>query len=229
MKQPGVFSIIWLVVAILIIAYFASKFVVNVDERSSLDQPERPTEQRPWQTFEYRNRKVAQRLSSKLEVEKAGEPGRPLEAIQNFYERGLLQENGKNYTDRIPTKRKFVNHFQKDWMNKFAQKVLRFQEPQTKLLVNHLGSFLIWRKDNQGQYVEEVELVLILPNGKTSAAQGLVDSEHGTPLHYWNRSQQETGLHEKLILSLDPTAIRQIDTDGHIGPPNSSSNDEEEL
>ena len=109
MKKPGVFSIIWLIVAILVIAYFASKFVVNVDERSSLDQPEKPTEQKPWQTFEYKSRKVAQRLSTKYEIDKAGEPGRPIDIEQSFHERGLLQENGQVYTGRIPAKRKFVN------------------------------------------------------------------------------------------------------------------------
>ena len=227
MKKPGIFSVIWLVIAILVIAYFASKSVVNVDERSSLDQPEKPTEQKPWQTFEYQKRKVSQRLSSKYEAEKAGTPGRPLDVIQTFHERGLIQENGKNYTDRIPAKRRFVNQVRSEWMKKFAQNVLRFQDPQTKLLVNHLGSFLIWRKDNQGQYVEEVELVLMLPDGKTTSAQGLVDSEKGTPLRYWNRSQQETDLQPKLILSLDPATRRQMENEEDAGPP--ATTEEEEL
>ncbi|MBP5297106.1 MAG: hypothetical protein J6Y94_07230, partial [Bacteriovoracaceae bacterium] len=202
-------SVIWLLVAIIVIVYFASKSMVNVDERSSLDQPEKPTVDRPWQTYEYRSRKVVGRLSNKYELEKAGNHGRALNVEQSFHERGLIQANGRSYTGRIPARRKFVNQVKADWMKEFAQKVLRFQDPQTKLMVNHLGSFLIWRTDNQGQYAEEVELVLLLPGGKTSAAQGLVDSEKGTPLRYWNRSQQETELNNKLVLSLDP-AVRRL-------------------
>ncbi len=113
-------------------------------------------------------------------------------------------------------------------MKNFAQRVLRFQDPSTKLLVTHLGGYLIWRPDNTGQYVEQVELVLLLPDGKTSSAQSLVDSESGRPLRYWNRSQHESNLQEKLTLSIDASSIAKWikDEDDEDVPPSSSLNRE---
>jgi hypothetical protein len=129
--------------------------------------------------------------------------------------------------ERLPVHRKFVNEYKKEWMKNFAQRVLRFQDPSTKLLVTHLGGYLIWRPDNTGQYVEQVELVLLLPDGKTSSAQSLVDSESGRPLRYWNRSQHESNLQEKLTLSIDASSIAKwIKDDDEDAPPSSSLNRE---
>jgi len=228
MKKPGVLTIIWLLAAIAVIIYCASRFVTNVDERSTLEgQQEFKQQIKPWYTYEYQNRKIVSRESNRYEIGKAGIPGKAIDIEQSFRNRGLLKPNGASYMERLPVHRKFVNEYKKEWMKNFAQRVLRFQDPSTKLLVTHLGGYLIWRPDNTGQYVEQVELVLLLPDGKTSSAQSLVDSESGRPLRYWNRSQHESNLQEKLTLSIDASSIAKwIKDDDEDAPPSSSLNRE---
>lgn len=92
------------------------------------------------------------------------------------------------------------NEVHKEWRKRMATNLMRFQDEETKLLVNKLESMVILDK-GKGLNVEKVHVKYITKSGRHYGFHALVNSETGHVIRTWNRIHHEGIGHQRIKLS----------------------------
>lgn len=119
----------------------------------------------------------------------------------------LMGDNTQKYANEF-TPLEMHNSINADWKNLLGNDLLRFQEPETKVIIREeLPVIKIF--DNHALYLEQVVITYILKDGTKNSYRALVDSESGLVLETWDRT-----IHENLGLkkhsSLEPMPMTNV-------------------
>lgn len=97
-----------------------------------------------------------------------------------------------------------LNRPSEDWKGKAAGKLLRFQDPSTKLFMMPQKS-LVKIEENGARYVEIVEVKFLTKKGKRTSYSALIDSQSGELIRSWNQSIQDSVFSRKDKVDLTAT------------------------
>lgn len=113
---------------------------------------------------------------------------------KHFIYRGnrvLIGEVDPQYTD-VYTDLPMVNTISPEWKEKMGKDLMRFQDIDTKVLVQNEQS-VIKIIEGKGQFLEQVSVTYLLKNGNRNSFRALVDSQTGMVIETWDRT-----IHERL-------------------------------
>ena len=82
---------------------------------------------------------------------------------------------------------KMMNSVSKNWKQIVARNLMTYQDASTKLIMKKEES-LIKVENNQGRYVEVVNVGYLNENGRPMGFRAMVDSQSGAILSTWDRS-----------------------------------------
>ncbi len=99
---------------------------------------------------------------------------------------------------------KWVNSYNSKWQEKLGNLLLKFQEPDTKVLVKKNKS-VIEIKNGKGRLMEHVTISYLLKGDDTTSFNAWVDSETGQMIRTWNKTIKEPVGHHHERLILTPT------------------------
>jgi hypothetical protein len=142
-----------------------------------------------WQTFEKKSDDIVSRPTSQKDIVKAKLPvtkAAPARGPAAIKERELVLPYGKEK----PQDFHVINSASADWKKRMAPQLMRFLEDGTKLFVKKEKSMTIVER-NYGRHVEQVYIKFETKKGRHYSYHALVDSETGTLLKTWNRTQHE--------------------------------------
>jgi hypothetical protein len=155
-----------------------------------------------WNTFHKASRGIASYPSTNEEIEKVGQLPAPSNSTAGPVagERKMIGPGLTDLPNSRPTALPIKNHINPGWPDLLAEKLLRYQNAETRVLTNHRQS-LLWVEKNQGRNIEEVVITYILPDGQQNSAQAYIDSETGEVIQTWNRTVHEKNIKKGLKLS----------------------------
>ncbi len=160
------------VVSAIIIATAAIYFVHETNKRDT----ERPN----IETYSKKQMGILRYSSTPKEITQARMAETPKDKV---LKRELFPKNSSIDLSKL----EYMNKVTDKWRSKLSNNLLRFQKPDTKVVIKTQKSMVILNK-KKGQYVEEVAISFINENGLINGFSALVDSETGKILKTWNRT-----------------------------------------
>ena len=97
---------------------------------------------------------------------------------------------------------KWTNSYHDDWKEKLGNSLLRFQEPDAKVMVKKNKS-VVEIKKGKGRLMEHVTITYLLEGDETTSFNAWLDSETGEMIRTWNKTIKEPigHNHERQILT----------------------------
>ncbi len=118
------------------------------------------------------------------------------ERFYAFRENRVLQGDVEQKYIDPKTPLPMINKVSKNWREKMGKDLMRFQNEETKVMVQDEFS-VIRIVEGQGQYMQQVAITYLLPTGERNSFRALIDSESGMILETWDKSIGEKTAKQK--------------------------------
>lgn len=119
----------------------------------------------------------------------------------------LMGDNTQKYSNEF-NHLQMQNTINNQWKSLLGSDLLRFQEPETKVIIREeLPVIKIF--DDHALYLEQVVITYLLKNGEKSSYRALVDSETGLVLETWDRTLNENQRFKKRP-NLNPVPMNNV-------------------
>lgn len=119
------------------------------------------------------------------EPDRANTHEEPISPTARFQDRAILGSEEQNLYLRDDLVE--LNEYNPDWESLFVEDVMRFQHPNSKLLIKHEDQVVLVNRQ-QLRYAEQVIVSTLRANGEVTSFKALVDSGSGQLLETWNRT-----------------------------------------
>ena len=141
-------------------------------------------------TFQKSKKKISYYPSTKSELKKTKlkTKKKPIKTIVPK-ERTLMGSNIGSFK-KGSKKLEMENKISKNWKKLYGKELLRFQGPDTKVVIKHEKSFIMVI-NNKGRYIEQVLVSFIKNNKHYSSFRALVNSETGRQFSTFERTLHE--------------------------------------